>query len=995
MLDSMSLSLIVGPPNSGRAGQIGARFEAALDRDPVLVVPTLDDVDRFERELCRDGGAVVGGSIVTFRRLTDEVAASTRAALRPLLSGAQRLALVRAAVRETELRLLSGSAGRPGFARALDRLIDELQAAVVEPDELARSAAELEDGGYEQELASLYASYLRRREAANRDDVHAAALSAAASLRARRDAWEARPVLVYGFDDLTEEQLDLVAALAGACEVTVAVNYADREALVARAQLMARLRDELGGEVVSELPYDSGYTSSDTLRQLDQALFEPGAARVTPDGGVALLECAGERGEAEAIGGEIARLLADGVEPDEIAIVLRNPEARGLLYGQILDSLGIPVAVEAQVPLPHTAVGRGLTALARSSMPEGTAEDLLTFMRARPGGRAQEIGDWVERTVRRDQVRTAEEAMATWKGPPAMLARLRKARGSGWLRALAASAHELAEEAHAGREPVQGQVSDGHGSPAAPFEPLEVRAATAAASMLEELAALEAMPGSVAPSPADALVALEDLRVALWRGPTEGRVRLLSPYRARAARARHLFLASLQDGEFPGAQTADPLLGDDRRARLGIAALSRQDPAREERYLFHACVSRPTERLWLSWRSSDEEGRPATRSPFVDDVLDLLAPDPEHAEDHLKRVHGLDRVVFASTEAPSPRELARTLAASGPRLQRDLPGPLASAEVLAELAERNPMGAGTLEKWIECPYRWFVDHELQPQRLEPLPEPLIAGSIVHKALERLYRDPPGTDRIPRPADLERWHQRAAELVAEEAERQGMRLDRPLSAVALARMGAQIGRLLERESRSETQLRPALLEASFGDAEDRDRGSLDLGELRLHGQIDRVDTTQDGRFGLVYDYKTGSRVWAGAKLGEEGKLQLQLYARALREQWKIEPLGGLYYQLGGSGDPRPRGFVIDDLEATRELDLTRTDRLPQDLVADTVEAGVETAREKAVAMRRGKIGREPNQGTCPPWCRYQAICRLERSIGADDDTANGDEAPNGA
>ena len=38
-------------------------------------------------------------------------------------------------------------------------------------------------------------------------------------------------MLVYGFDDLTEEQLDLVAALAGACEVTVAVNYADREAL--------------------------------------------------------------------------------------------------------------------------------------------------------------------------------------------------------------------------------------------------------------------------------------------------------------------------------------------------------------------------------------------------------------------------------------------------------------------------------------------------------------------------------------------------------------------------------------------------------------------------------------------------------------------------------------------------------------------------------------------------------------------------------------------
>jgi PD-(D/E)XK nuclease superfamily protein/AddB-like protein len=993
MLDAMSLSLIVGPPNSGRAGEIGARFEAALERDPVLVVPTLDDVDRFERELCEGGRAVVGGSIGTFRRLTDEVAASTRAELRPLLSGAQRLAFVRAAIRETELRLLSGSAGRPGFAPALERLIGELQAAVVEPDELARSAAELDDGGYEEELARLYASYVRRREAAGRDDVHSAAHRAAASLRARREGWEGRPVLVYGFDDLTEEQLDLVAALAGACEVTVAVNYADREALVARAQLMARLGDELGGEVVSELAYDGGYTKSATLRQLDQALFEPGGARVTPDGGIALLECAGERGEAEAIGGEIARLLADGVEPDDIAIVLRHPESRGLLYGQVLDGFGIPVAVEAQVPLPHTAVGRGLAALARSSAPEGAAEDLLAFMRARPGV-PQQIGDWIERRVRREQVRTADEAVAGWKSSPAMLARLREARGSGWLRALAAAALELAEEAHAGREPVQGQASHDQGSAAVPFEPLEVRAATTAAAALEELAALEATPGSALPSPAEALVALENLRVALWRGPTEGRVRVLSPYRVRAARARHLFLASLQDGEFPGAQTADPLLGDERRARLGIAALSRQDPAREERYLFHACVSRPTERLWLSWRSSDEEGRPATRSPFVDDVLDLLGPSPEQAEERLKRVHGLDHVVFASAEAPSPRELARSLAASGPRIEPDRPGPLASAEVLAELAGRDPMGAGTLEKWIECPYRWFVDHELQPQRLEPEPEPLTAGSIVHQVLERLYRDPPGADRIPRPADLERWRQRAAELLAEEAEGRGLRLDRPLSGIALARMGAQIGRLLERESRSETELRPVLLEASFADEEGRDKGSLDLGELRLHGQIDRVDTTPDGRFGLVYDYKTGSKVWAGTKLGEEGKLQLQLYARALRDLWGIEPLGGLYYQLGGSGDPKPRGFVIDDVEATGPLDLTRTDRLPQEVVRETLETGVQTAREKAVAMRRGKIGREPNQGRCPPWCRYQAICRLERSIGTEEAAANGDDAPNG-
>jgi ATP-dependent helicase/DNAse subunit B len=989
----MSLSVIVGPPNSGRAGEIRERLEAALDRDPVLVVPTADDVARFERELSAGERAILGAAIRTFRRLADEIAATTGAGVRALVSNAQRLALVRASVRESRLRVLSGSAGRPGFGPALERLIGELQAALIEPDELARAATELEDGEYERELAALYAGYLERREAAGRDDAHSALRAVAASLRSSPDSWGGRPVLVYGFDDLTEEQFDLVAALEGACEVTVAVNYADREALTARAELLARLREELGPEDERQLPFDPGYTASATLRGLDQGLFEVGAARIEPDGGIALLECGGERGEAEAIGGEIARLLADGVSPDDIVVVLRHPEAHGALYRQILGGFGIPVAVEASVPLPRTAVGQGIAALARCAMPGAAADDLLDFMRARQGAEPREIADWLERSVRRDRVQTADDALGEWAAPPAALVRLRQARGAAaWVRELAAEARRLAEDGHAGQEPVHG--SGGGGGEAAPFEPLELRAAVAAASTLEELASLEEFPGCDPPTPAEALEALEDVRVPLWGGATEGRVRVLSPYRVRAARARHLFLASLQDGDFPGADTLDPLLGDERRTTLELRALARRDAALEERYLFHACVSRPTERLWLSWRSSDEEGRPASRSPFVDDVLDLLGPSPEEAERRLKRVHGLDRVVFTPADAPGPRELERALAAVGPRVEPALPGPLANPEVLAQLERRDTVGAGTLEKWIECPYRWFVDHELTPQRLEPEPEPMTAGSVVHEVLERLYGEPPGRDRIPRPDDLGRWRKRAAELLAEVADKHGLRADRPLSRVALERMRAQIERLLGRESRTETELRPALLEASFDDREDADRPTWRLGDLGLHGQIDRVDVTPDGRFGLVYDYKTGSKVWAGAKLAEEGKLQLQLYARALRDQWEIEPLGGLYYQLGGAGDPKPRGFVAKDVEGTDALDLTRTDRLDLDSVEETLEAGVERAREKAAAMRRGEIDRKPNRDRCPDWCRYQAICRLERSLGTEEppSSAEGENGP---
>src|SRR5881396_1252685 len=100
MLGAMPLSLIVGPPNSGKAGEVLARLKAALDRDPVLVVPTLDDADRFERELCgasADVGAVLGVSIRTFKRLFEDVAQATGTALPPSLTDAQRLYAARLA----------------------------------------------------------------------------------------------------------------------------------------------------------------------------------------------------------------------------------------------------------------------------------------------------------------------------------------------------------------------------------------------------------------------------------------------------------------------------------------------------------------------------------------------------------------------------------------------------------------------------------------------------------------------------------------------------------------------------------------------------------------------------------------------------------------------------------------------------------------------------------------------------------------------------------
>src|SRR6188472_562689 len=116
MLARIGARLIVGPPNSGRTGKTLAAFRTAAARDPVLVVPTVDDVERFEEELTRNGQVVIGAGVGTFDQLFALVARATDAPTGPALSRTQRLRLAREAASRTELGLLAASSRRPGFA---------------------------------------------------------------------------------------------------------------------------------------------------------------------------------------------------------------------------------------------------------------------------------------------------------------------------------------------------------------------------------------------------------------------------------------------------------------------------------------------------------------------------------------------------------------------------------------------------------------------------------------------------------------------------------------------------------------------------------------------------------------------------------------------------------------------------------------------------------------------------------------------------------------
>jgi ATP-dependent helicase/DNAse subunit B len=390
----MSLSLVLGPANAAKAGEVLGAYALAATRDALLVVPTGADVAHYERELAEPG--VTLGHALTFPGLIDEIALRSghrRTRLTPL----QRERVLRGLIGSMHLDALAPAAAGGGFARAAGRFITELRQARVDPARFTLALQTWAGGsrervGFTRDLTSIYRRYLEELERLDRVDAEEFAWGALDALRSLPLSWGGTPVYVYGFDDLTPIELDAVETLsrqAGA-EVTVALTYEPgRPALVARATVVEELRAL--AESVTVLPaVDEHYTAAARapLHHLERYLFEPEAPVTEPGDAVTLMEAGSARAEAELVAAEGLAALRAGVDAREIVVVCRSLARSAELFEHALARVGVAATSGRRVALGHTALGRALLALTRYALLPGSQRsvDETGGVSARPCG---------------------------------------------------------------------------------------------------------------------------------------------------------------------------------------------------------------------------------------------------------------------------------------------------------------------------------------------------------------------------------------------------------------------------------------------------------------------------------------------------------------------------------------------------------------------------------------------------------------------------------
>ena len=542
------------------------------------------------------------------------------------------------------------------------------------------------------------------------------------------------------------------------------------------------------------------------VEQLQPVLGPPGATPAVPDPVPARVVLAPDPDEEarEAVRIVLARLEAQPVDLDRIAIVSRAASPYRLLLHEHLDAAGLRHHVELPWSVAQSTPGRVLLGLLDLPEHDYRRVDIARWLRsgpirrqgrpvpasrwdavARRAGVVQGLDQWRDRLDRRRE-ELAEALEAGWSDADYVQSRTRQ------VDELQTFVAEVGGLVGAGRRPwaewsawsievLDRFLLDPDGSVDWPDEAAaddwrEVRARVGA------LADLDAVDG-----PADAgrfrrVLADELSRRARRVGRLGQGIQVGDMESVYGLDLDLVVVVGMAEGWYPPRHREDPLLPDRELSEAGLAdALGRPDRSDERRDHLAARVA-GAEVVLLAPRSDprgqrelqparwllEEMGSRAGRTVGVGDVVDLDVPwlgRPRSFEEAVRTVSvPLDAgerdlaALLASTVPGSPDLHAHPVVAADPRLARGLQavadrrdrvygewtGRIGRREEL-RVSDEALASATRLERFALCPFQYLLGNVLHVRAHEdPVEEegitPRDRGSLVHQVLEQFFAD---------------------------------------------------------------------------------------------------------------------------------------------------------------------------------------------------------------------------------------------------------------
>lgn len=303
-----------------------------------------------------------------------------------------------------------------------------------------------------------------------------------------------------------------------------------------------------------------------------------------------------------------------------------------------------------------------------------------------------------------------------------------------------------------------------------------------------------------------------------------------------------------------------------------------------------------------------------------------------------------------------------------------------------------------IEDYYKCPYRSFMSHGLKLKRRdEGRVDNLSAGNFIHEILRRYAL------RLTEVSD-----KASSDALVEKIKDEALLCDKYKKFLSDGASAATVKRIVEEckkycyrtyLSLAASDFKVKKTEAAFGDGKDYPAIPLLDGKIKIKGKIDRVDENAD--YFRVVDYKTGSADASDKSLFVGVKLQLFLYAAAVKEKYKggEKMPAGLYYlpvsdkftKEEDKEKPMAIGRTLSEREALFAQDKTvlekgESDFLPisvdkngkvkngmtAEVLSSYIDYAVKLCEQAAERLSDGVIIPSPYGNACAE-CDFRALC----------------------
>ncbi len=885
-------------------------------REKILVVPSLAIGHQIADAVAFGGTPWVNLRMETVRTISDAVAGFDLAGRGfTVLSRAQALAVIERACDRVldESSYFAALLGRPGLYRAIQRSVDDLRHAGVNPEAIPKGA--FEDERKARDLGLIIGAY--ERELRDRKFVDRCGVISRAIELAGQGTWS-RDALWFVLDEieLTNLEKRLLDAIGAGTILSISAGNHDaaRPPLEVEFARAVGEENELRGALRAAVTLDEAevvYTSRDPYLSLAYELTSEYAIPATFAEGIA---APFTRPGQAAIG--FLDWLGDDYNTTHLQRIARS--------GALRTPEAVPPAVFARL-LRASMIGWG-----RDRYVPRLEASITEVERALEESESESRSEWLTKEIerRREALNVAQSLLEI-----------------GAIESLPGAALAFVDRFAATRNEIDGM------------------ALAALRRLLQELAALEepAAHGERARDPKDIdrlIEAIAATHVAA-SNPRPGHLHVTSMRAGGWSGRKRMFLVGLDDTRHPGAGLQDPVVLDEERRNInssigpGQLDLLGDQPARNAARLARLIERAGAARWTVSYADVDLRDRRA-RFPSKD-LLELFrAARHESDARYDALVAGSTVEGFLEDRAPLS-ESEWWLGQRFVRGRQDLRPELWSAYPWLAQGERarqaratdeitawdgridvSPVdidprctgrvySASQMERMARCPFGWFVERVLHIQPVEELLrvddrwlDNRQFGVLVHEVLQETMEEICANGETPSHAA----HVGRMRAIGETALLQWRSEVPPATESAFARQRDELFAASDVFLRTEEQrcaeVEPKFFEAPFGmpKAQASSIGMIEplvipLGagtSVKLRGQIDRVDRDRHTGNWQVWDYKTGSlyeyrEEW---RLRRGTKLQHVIYTRALTEMLRGRGLPGSvdcagYYFPTSKGD----------------------------------------------------------------------------------------------